>query len=182
MRCIDGEDHDAALGQLLQQGGRDLAGGGGHDDAVEGRGLRPALVAVAQPQLDVVQPQQPETPARGFQQLAVALDAEDAARQPGEDGGLVAGAGADFQHAVLRLQLKLLRHGGDDVGLRDGLAAGDGQGGIVPGVWLPFALHEQIARGLLHCLQHAGIADAVLAQLHDEAGDGLRVVHGMLPC
>ena len=48
------QDHDAAVGQLLDQRLRDLLGRRRHDDAVEGRVRRHAVEAVADDHLDIV--------------------------------------------------------------------------------------------------------------------------------
>ncbi len=66
--------------------------------------------------------------------------------KPRQDGGLVAGAGADLQHAVLLLQLQLLGHVGDHEGLADGLPAGDAERAVAIGVGAIGRLDENLAR------------------------------------
>ena len=82
---------------------------------------------------------------------------------------LVAGARADLQHAAVLVDFEQLGHARDDVGLRDGLVGGDGQGVVAVGVRLAGlrarrggAARPPIAR------EHALVADAVmLAQVFD---------------
>jgi hypothetical protein len=47
-----------------------------------------------------------------------------------QDGGLIAGAGADLEHAVRRPGIERLRHERHDEGLRKGLVVADGQGPV----------------------------------------------------
>jgi hypothetical protein len=59
-------------------------------------------------------------------QLAVDLDAGDLLGQAGQQGGLVARAGADFKHAVCGFELQLLRQAGFHLGRKHDLAGVDG--------------------------------------------------------
>src|SRR5262249_29857792 len=49
-----GDDHPAAVLELVDQRLGDLLRGAGDDDGIERSGFRPALVAVADPRMDVV--------------------------------------------------------------------------------------------------------------------------------
>ena len=78
---------------------------------------------------------------------------------------------------MIRLDGEFLRHVGDDVGLRNGLPAGDRQGGILIGLVDERGVHKLLARDKFHRAKHAGVVDAVLAQHHDEADLFQRVSH-----
>ena len=58
-------------------------------------------------------------------QAAVDLDRGDLLRQVAQQRGLVAGAGADFQHTVGLAQLQFLGQAGFDLGGEHGLAGVD---------------------------------------------------------
>ena len=47
VRRADGNDHPATISQLCDERLRDLIRGAGHDDGIEGRMIRPTLVAVS---------------------------------------------------------------------------------------------------------------------------------------
>ena len=86
--------------------------------------------AVADDHLDIVKAERLQPRPRRLGKRAIALDADHLAGEPRQDRRLVARAGADLEHAMLRLHVELLGHVGDDVGLADGLAAGDRQRAI----------------------------------------------------
>ena len=73
-----------------------------------------------------------------------------------QHGGLIARAGAHFQHGVGGGQLQQLGHQGDDGGLADGLVQADGQGPVLPGVRAQFRRDELVAR---HGQQRGGHRD-----------------------
>ena len=58
-----------------------------------------------------------ERGAGALRELRVDLDRVHRVRQAREDGGLIAGAGADLQHALAAFQRQKLRHQRDDIGL-----------------------------------------------------------------
>ncbi len=84
---------------------------------------------------------------------AIALDTDDFARDARKHGGLVARAGADLEHAMDRAQPQLLGHVGDDIGLADGLAAGDRQRLIGISSGPQFRFDEVLARDFVHRAQ-----------------------------
>ena len=91
-------------------------GGGGDDDAIERRLLRPAQPAVAEPGGDVVEAQLLEARLGLVEQRLVALDRVDAPAQPRQDRRLVAGPGADLQDLLPRPELERLGHQADHLG------------------------------------------------------------------
>ena len=129
-----GDDHAAAFLELFDQGGRDFFGRAGDDDLVERGVFGPALIAVADLDVDVVVVQ----PFERLRGLAAErfddFDRVDVADELREDGRLIAAAGADFQHLVGRLRVEGFGHVGHDERRRDGLAFADGQRHVVVGV------------------------------------------------
>ena len=137
----------------------------GDDDAVEIAGTGRDVEAVPQHHLDIVAAEllQPRPGAVG--QRPVALDGQDLPAKPRQDGGLVTGAGADLEHAVMLLQLQLLGHVGHHERLADGLPAGDAERAVAVGVGAVGRLDEHLARDLLHGAQHRLIADPAPPQV-----------------
>ena len=168
VRLADGQHHDAALAELVDQRLRRVLGRGGDDDAVEGRLLGQAERAVAVDHGDVVQPEPLEELAGAAGEAAMALDGVDPAGEAGEDRRLVAGAGADLEHLAALGHLERLGHQPDHGGLADGLAAGDRQRRVLVGALLEDAFEELGARGRLHRLQHVGVGHPARAEGEDE--------------
>ena len=168
VRLADGEHHDPAVAELVEERLRRVLGGGGQDDAVEGGLLGQAERAVAVDDGDVVQAELLEELAGAAGEAAVALDGVDAAGEAGEDRRLVAGAGADLEHLRAAGDVEGLGHQADDGGLADRLAAGDGERRVLVGALLEDAFEEFAARGLLHGLQHLGVGHPARAEGEDE--------------
>jgi hypothetical protein len=61
------------------------------------------------------------------------LESVDAGSELTEDGGGIAGAGADLEHRLAPAEVQGLDHEGHDIGLGDGLTLPDGQGTILVG-------------------------------------------------
>jgi L,D-transpeptidase ErfK/SrfK len=151
--------------QLLGQGWRDLARRAGHDDQVVGRRLGPASRAVPLVDHDVAVPQALEPLARGERQLGDQLQRMDLVDQLGEDGGLVARAGAHVERAARPGPPGQLRHQRHDVGLADRLAAPDRQRPVVVGALLQPEGDEAVALHATHHGQHAGLGDVARLEL-----------------
>ena len=75
-----------------------MAGGGGHQNPIEGAALRPSEIAIADPGLDVVVAEIPKTAGGSLPECGDDLDRADGLRQRREHGGLVARPCADFEH------------------------------------------------------------------------------------
>jgi hypothetical protein len=79
--------------------------------------LRDAQGAVADHDPDPVQPDHGQVGPGLGGQVGEALDRDDLAGQPGQDGGLEPEAGADLQDPLAAGQLQRRHHGGDQAGL-----------------------------------------------------------------
>ena len=91
----------------------------------------------------------------------------------GQNGALVAAAGADFQHLFMALQCQGLGHEGDDIGLGDGLPFADGQRKIAVCLTLQGILDKGIPGHRGHGVQDALVGDAPgnkLLPYHSGAG------------
>ena len=99
----------------------------------------------------------------------MAVHGIDAPAQLRQDRRLIARPGADLQHGIAGLGGQSLGHQPDNRGLRDGLAAGDGQRHVLIGALGEQALHEGAPVDLLHRLQDARIGHAMTAQREQEA-------------
>ena len=82
------------------------------------------------------------------------FDRVDVGCQLGEHGGLVTAAGTDLEHAMVRLQGKLLGHVGHDVGLRDRLTLAYRQRTVRVCAARKRLRHEAMAGNLLQCIEH----------------------------
>ena len=95
----------------------EVVGGAGDDDGIEGGVFGPAAVPIAGAGVDGVIPFGFEI-ARGHAGEGFDnFDGVDGGGEMRENGGLVAGAAADFEDLPARGQAKVLGHEGDDVGL-----------------------------------------------------------------
>ena len=94
-----------------------MAAAGGGEDRVERRFLGAAAGAVALDDLDVVIAEAGDPLLGDFDQLALPLDRHHLAGDPADDRRRIAGAGADLEHLVARLDLGRLDHQRDDVRL-----------------------------------------------------------------
>src|SRR6202158_6157554 len=121
----------------------------------------PARAVEPTPQhpLDIVAPELTEPRPGSVGERPVALDRQHVPAKPRQDCGLVAGAGADLQHAVMLLQLQLFGHVGHHERLADGLTAGDAERAVAISVGAVGRLHETLARNLFHGAQYRLIAD-----------------------
>jgi len=91
---------------------------GGDNDRVEGRVLLPPVITIPLRDVDIAIPQIAQPGCGLLGQFRHDLDAVHInVAQFGQHRCLVAGACADFQHLLPRLQGQQLRHPGDDVRL-----------------------------------------------------------------
>lgn len=180
----EGEDGDAAVGEL---GEEELAGEGGgagcDEEAVEGRRCRlggwscggcgrgvwgPAEGSVGVLEVDVAEVEGEEAFEGGVEEGFDAFDGVDVGGEVGEDCGVVAGAGADFEDGVVGLELEAVGHEGDDVGLGDGLAVADGVRAVGVDVVAGAGGEEEVAGYGAECGEEAFVGDAAFDDLNAE--------------
>ena len=137
-----------------------MIGCGGDDDGVEGGLFLPAEVAVGVADGDVVVADLAEGGGGAIGQGGDDLDGVDLVDEAGEDGGLVAGAGADLEDFVFFGDTEGCAHEGDDVGLGDSLAVADGQGVVFVGESEEIVGDELVAGDLAHDLDDGRVGDA----------------------
>src|SRR5437667_249031 len=80
------------------------------------------------------------------EEVGETLDGVDPRREPREDRGLIATAGADLQHGIAAAWSEHCRHQGDDKRLGDGLPVADRQRRVFVGVGHERRRHEPLAR------------------------------------
>ena len=95
----------------------------------------------------------------------MAFDGPDLLGERGQYRRLVAGACADLEHPVGGGEAEQFGHAGHDVGLGDGLAQPDGQGGVVVGRVALGGRDKQMAGNALHGSQHPLVGEAAGTQL-----------------
>lgn len=88
--------------------------------------------------------------------------------ESGEDGGLVAGTGTDFEDVVLGLEAEALGHERDHVGLGDGLGVADGVRAVGVDVVAGAGGEEALAGDGAHRGEEVGVADAAFDDLEAE--------------
>ena len=141
------------------------------DDAVVGRAGRMAEHAVAEDEAQPVRPHRRQQLLRLFVQRLQALDRDDTPRHFGEQGGLVAAAGADFQNRTetaetprVRTAEQQLDHSRHHRRLGDRLAVTDRQAGVFVGLGCERRVDEQMPGHRSESGQHPRLDDAALAQ------------------
>src|SRR5262249_47534795 len=129
----------------------------GDDDAIEWCYLRPSVIAVAAAYMDGVVAEFGQPCCRLLGQARYTLDRIDLMPELGQHGGLITGAGADFEDASARREAQQVGHQGDDVRLRNSLTEADWQRSIGIGQIALGGRHKRMARYVTHGLQHGGI-------------------------
>ena len=168
MAAVDRQHEPAAVGERLdERRGHAVAAAGGDVDRVVRRPLRVAARAVADDELDVVDPGRCQRLGGRARQHGVALDRDDVAREPRQHGSVVAGAGADVEHVLVAVELEQLAHARDDRRLRDRLPVADRQRRVGPRLAAQAVRHEQVARDGGDRVQDAPVGD-VRRQLLDQ--------------
>src|SRR5579862_1804147 len=162
----DRDDEPAAKLQLVDERLRRPRRGGGDRD----RGIRSVLGEAAAAVSDVNVhaagvPGRREALTRAFGQRRDALDRVHLRSELGDDGGLVAGAGADVEHALAAVQPELLADARDHVRLRDRLTLPDRYCRVVVRTRPQSLRHEHFARYARHRREHALVVDTARAQL-----------------
>ena len=97
-------------------------------------------------------------------QTAITLEGDHRAAKPREHGGRIAGAGADFEHAILRPRRQRLEHQRERHGRRHDLPAGHGERDIARAEVAQPMREKFLARHDFHRAENVEIADARAAQ------------------
>ena len=114
-------------------------------------------------------------------EILAEFDGVDAGDDARKNCGLVAATGSDIEDAIRGLQMKSGGHSGDDVGLRNGLAAADGQRCILVGAGLQCCGYELVAWDVLYGAKDERVENAAAANLafdHFRASGGESVLCG----
>src|SRR5439155_1641652 len=127
--------------------------------------LRPAARAVAQPGLEVREPQPTEPLLRFDEQIGEPLDRPHAGAQVRQDRRLVSRPGADLEYPVAAPDREALRHQCHDVGLGDRLAAPDRKRSVLVGVVREVRRQEPLARQACQRREQSPVGDAARREL-----------------
>jgi hypothetical protein len=134
-------DKPAVRGELVQPGGWNLPHAGRRDQPVVRCAFDMAVRAIGGHDDHVGEAcfsqRQPGTLGR----LPVVLDGRHVSTHPGQQGSVVAGAGADLQHPMAGPDIQLLQHHGDH--------RGRGSGAERAAVRMPFGDHGVVDVGVL---------------------------------
>ena len=159
----DGENHASAFSELIEESWWDLRGSGRDDDAIEGRVIGTSCGAVTRDDSCVGVAKFAEKLASGGGELGNAFHRVHLVREFSEDGGLISGAGTDFEHPVFGGDVELFEHVADDVGLRDGLGIADGESFVVVSEAAELVGDEEMPGDLFHRGEDAVIVEAAAA-------------------
>lgn len=121
-----GDDHDAAVCQLLDERARNRRSGCRDHDSVERCARRISERTVPGADCDVGCSERVEDLACRLCERLDSFNGNDLSRQAREDRRLISGSGSDLEHAVLRMHVQVFRHIGDDIGLAYGLTLEEG--------------------------------------------------------
>ncbi len=122
----------------------------GDDDLVERGVLGPAVIAVADFDLDIAHAVPVEPLLRLARELFNDFDAVDLACELTENRGLVAETGSDLEHHIIRREIEQICHERNNERLRDGFFESDRKRNIGVGIGLQLDRHEFVSRHLVH--------------------------------
>ena len=182
-RCSHRDHQPPADGKLRPERVRNRRPARGDEDRVVGGMLGPSERAVAMADVNVVEAQVLHSPARQLGQRGVPLDGVNLRGDAGEDGGGIAGAGADLEDAVTRGQLERGGHEGHDIGLGDRLPLFDGKRRVLVGEFGRRSRDKHLPRNLKHGIEHRPVNDPAGCDLlldHSGALIG-ECLHGVPP-
>ena len=153
--------HEAPAGsELVEERFRNLRRRRRDHDAVEGRRLRPAPVAVSHPEVDPVVAGGPQRGLGARGQPRQQFDGPDLDPDLGEDRRLVARSRADLEHPLPRPQPRQRTHQRHDVRLGNRLLLADRERTVGVGVRALGRRDEPFAGHRLQRPQHRPVADA----------------------
>jgi len=162
----DGKDGDAIVLQLREEKVGGQFGSASRDENAFERGrLGPADAAVAVTEMDVSDAERHQSIEGFIEQWLDALHGIDDAGEVGEDGGLVAAAGADLEDALACLHVEALCHQRNHIGLADGLAVADGGCAVGVGLSAGVGGEEKLAGDAADGRKYAWIVDAAFDKL-----------------
>ncbi len=146
-RIANRHDNAAAGSELIDERLRDMTSARSSEDRTKGRLIYAAPRAVALKDRDIVVTEAPEPLARRFDEVMVALDANDLRRDATDDCSRVSRAGTDLEHLIARQDAGGLDHQCDDVRLRDRLTRFDRQRMVTISEVRVLGADELLARG-----------------------------------
>ena len=153
------DNHFPRIGQLIHQGLGNPGSGGGDDDRVVWAVLRPAQGPVIELAQHVQVVEVVKGAAGSDKEGLDPLHGIDLGAEHGEDGGLIAAAGTDFQDGVFLAQAQGLGHEGNDIGLGDCLSFADGQGEISIGLAAQGVFDKEVPGDGLHGVDNGRVGD-----------------------
>ncbi len=106
----DGNDHQAAFFELIDERLRDFFRRARDDDLVEGRDFGPTFIAIAGASVDVFVTEVFERRSGAAAELLDDFDRVHFSDERAEDGRLITAAGADFEHLVVGLRVDGFGH------------------------------------------------------------------------
>src|SRR5947209_11329088 len=145
-RASHGKNQPASLGKLGEERFRNGGSGSCNEDGVEGREFWQSKCSVAAMHVRIGAAKLSQLGRSARSKLWPPLDGENFPVQTRKQRGLITTACADFQNAVRWLQMQRSGHGRDDVRLRNGLSAPDGQRKVIIRVRTHFVGNKFVPR------------------------------------
>jgi len=159
------DNHVAAVGKLSKERLRNRRSGSGNKDGAERSQVRQAERAVAAVNMRVGEAEPGKRGGSSGSKLRPPLDGENFLGQTGQHGSLIATARANFQNPVAWLQMQRRGHGGNNVGLRNGLTPADGQWHVLIRARTKRFRHKFVPRHCCHRRKNGLITNATTPQL-----------------
>src|SRR4029077_19317201 len=158
-QSTDRDNPSAAVLQLIDESLGNMARRTGHNDGVERRMLRPALVTIAGQHFHVKKSESSEICLGSFCYRVNNLDRIDFSYKPRKNSGLVSGSGANLEDSISRFGVKLLGHKCHNEWLGNGLTVAYRQRLIPVRKLAQRFRHELVTRHRGHGLQNEAVLD-----------------------
>ena len=155
----DGDDHGAAVLELVDQGLRNAFGRAGHDNLVEGSLFGPTLEPVTNPHVDVFVAKFLQDGLRLLSERFHDFDRIDFGDEAAEHGCLIAAASADLQDAIGRLRIERFGHERNDERRRDRLLLADWEGHVFVSEFARRARYKFVSRRSPHGINDPQVRD-----------------------
>ena len=150
---------------MLRERRRNFVRRAGHDDGIERRDVRPALVTVANFYVRVFVIEPGQSRRRVFRKRLDDFNCVNIFDQFGQNGRLVTRAGANFENAIGWLRAKLFGHERDNEWLRNRLIVTDWERAVPITFVAQIFRHEFFPRHFGHRRQHALVVNAARLEL-----------------
>jgi hypothetical protein len=139
-----------------------MESGGRNEDGVERGAGRESERAVASDDMHVAIAESNKEIACGFSERRVTFNGENFRGEFREQRGSVTGSGSNLENLIVGSELERFEHDRNNVGLRNGLAVGNGKRMIFVGLGAVSFGHKLVAGNAQHRAKDARVSDAAV--------------------